>query len=231
MTRTAAHLAICAILGCLTSIAVAWGFALRGGVASAPSRLVVAALPDTQDCNHITRAAHSCGYVEIEQQRWFSPRTDIEIVRASPWLCHGPPEEGLRRREFQFGYPRLCMWGYVDTEDVFCATSSSGIPPSSRNVRCVWRSSAGSLSQQTRDARSFDRDAREGNLYVPTGILWTGLATNTACYATAWWLILLAPAQLRTFIRKRRGQCMRCAYDLRSTPAGSPCPECGSIIA
>ncbi|MEM6258409.1 MAG: hypothetical protein AAF711_07425 [Planctomycetota bacterium] len=26
------------------------------------------------------------------------------------------------------------------------------------------------------------------------------------------------------------GMCERCGYDLRKTPAGSPCPECGAIV-
>lgn len=37
------------------------------------------------------------------------------------------------------------------------------------------------------------------------------------------------PFALRRKVRLRRGLCPHCAYDLRATPLGSPCPECGTL--
>jgi hypothetical protein len=66
--------------------------------------------------------------------------------------------------------------------------------------------------------------------YVPTGILPRGMAINTAVYAGAWWLVLLAPRQIRTLIRRRRCQCITCGYDLAGNTSGV-CPECGRPVS
>ncbi|MGH7132984.1 MAG: hypothetical protein ACREJO_13670 [Phycisphaerales bacterium] len=62
---------------------------------------------------------------------------------------------------------------------------------------------------------------------LPTKPAWGGLLANTAIFAVAWLAVLLIPGFVRRTIRRRRGQCTHCAYDLRATPLGTPCPECG----
>lgn len=48
------------------------------------------------------------------------------------------------------------------------------------------------------------------------------------------WVVLapaLAPSAIfawRQARRRARGECARCAYDLRGLPPGAPCPECGT---
>ncbi len=61
--------------------------------------------------------------------------------------------------------------------------------------------------------------------YLP---VWPGLLVNLALYTGLAWLGLKIPGWLRATIRSRRGQCIRCAYDLRDLPAAQPCPECGA---
>lgn len=239
MTRTAAHLALCAILGCLTSIAVAWGFAWPGHPGAAPSRVAPIAWPDAHEFMFFSEMERSKGAAAFQlrrsrgnvdagrvQRRLSGEEINAEVATlvAEPnQTCHPPVGDFNFRAEHQFGWPRLCMWGAVDTVRQGCIRSAGD------NLH-IWkvRTRPGTLPPYLHDTLPFQRDAREDNRYLPTGILWTGLATNTACYATAWWLILLAPAQLRTFIRKRHGQCTRCAYDLRATPPSTPCPECGN---
>jgi len=53
-----------------------------------------------------------------------------------------------------------------------------------------------------------------------------GLAADSAILAIPWFVLLSLGPVLRA-IRRRRGLCPNCAYNLRGLPPGSPCPECG----
>jgi hypothetical protein len=46
--------------------------------------------------------------------------------------------------------------------------------------------------------------------------------------------IAAVPAAIQTIrrhLRRKPWQCSKCGYDLRKTPSGLPCPECGSVRA
>ncbi len=68
---------------------------------------------------------------------------------------------------------------------------------------------------------------------LPLRPAWGGFAINSACGTSAWAAVLFGlPAlyrRARIALRSRRGLCPACAYDLRATPAGNPCPECGRL--
>ena len=59
---------------------------------------------------------------------------------------------------------------------------------------------------------------------LPLGIIPLGTVLNTLVYAAAIWTIVILPRDVRLRRRLRRGQCVRCGYQLRDH--GS-CPECG----
>ncbi len=65
---------------------------------------------------------------------------------------------------------------------------------------------------------------------IPFGPLWSGLVINTLTFATILWLPFASFAA-RRLVRKRRGRCVRCGYDLCATPACDPCPECGANMS
>jgi hypothetical protein len=56
-----------------------------------------------------------------------------------------------------------------------------------------------------------------------------GFAINTVFYAAVLWVLLALPGAVRRFVRRRRGRCTRCGYDLRATTTGV-CPECGGPV-
>jgi hypothetical protein len=60
----------------------------------------------------------------------------------------------------------------------------------------------------------------------PVAPVWPGFAVDTAFYGTIAFALWSAPAAIRRRVRKRRGRCPACGYDLRGITTG-PCPECG----
>ena len=62
---------------------------------------------------------------------------------------------------------------------------------------------------------------------LPLSPIWPGFAVNTAFYAAPLWLLFaVMPRAVRRHLRRRRGRCLKCGYDLRGDLAGG-CPECG----
>ena len=65
---------------------------------------------------------------------------------------------------------------------------------------------------------------------LPLRPIWEGFAINTVFYASVLWMLMLCPHTLCRMIRRKRGRCIKCAYDLRGTSGGdfsTGCPECG----
>jgi hypothetical protein len=63
----------------------------------------------------------------------------------------------------------------------------------------------------------------------PTAPICPGFALNTAFYAVILWSVVCGPFALRRLIRRRRGRCIKCNYDLRGA-AHDRCPECGVVV-
>ncbi|MEE9129392.1 MAG: hypothetical protein V3T84_05190 [Phycisphaerales bacterium] len=61
---------------------------------------------------------------------------------------------------------------------------------------------------------------------LPLRPIWLGFAINTVFYAAILWLLTLGPFTARRHIRRKRGLCLKCGYDLRGAEHEA-CPECG----
>ncbi len=55
-----------------------------------------------------------------------------------------------------------------------------------------------------------------------------GFAANSALYGTFWAAVLIGFGAVRRTLRRRRNLCEACAYDRRGLAPGMPCPECGT---
>ncbi len=67
--------------------------------------------------------------------------------------------------------------------------------------------------------------------HVPTRPIWPGFAINTIFYSVLLWLLTVGPFTARRMIRRKRGRCIKCGYDLRGHSGGEKCPECGNELS
>jgi hypothetical protein len=142
-------------------------------------------------------------------------RTDIKLRDAAPWwgtfAFGAAAQPGIHEAtDHAFGWPLPALWYHVWGDVRSNLASAQDIEG---GILITPRSSL--------ELRAYSFRA------LPLWPVWPGLLADTALFGSLWWLILFAPATLRRILRRRRGQCPACGYDLRSTPHGSPCPECG----
>ncbi len=64
---------------------------------------------------------------------------------------------------------------------------------------------------------------------LPLRPTWPGFAINTLFYAAILWPLICGPFVLRRLIRRKRGLCVVCGYDLRHADHEA-CPECGGTL-
>jgi hypothetical protein len=65
------------------------------------------------------------------------------------------------------------------------------------------------------------------NCYYPIRPIWPGFAVNTMFYAVILWPVSLIPGVVRRTIRRKRGQCLSCAYPIGTS---NVCAECGATL-
>ena len=101
------------------------------------------------------------------------------------------------------GWPYLALeghWGLVD-----------GQPETSRLLVTRW-------------------ERRDNVVVFPFYPIWPGFAANTIFYSAALWMLPLGPLAIRRLIRRKRGHCINCGYDLRGVEH-EVCPECGVEVS
>ncbi len=115
------------------------------------------------------------------------------------------------RYETAAGWPARSMMWFTETTDTAWAGGANDKAPQ----WCI------ELSPDT--SRSPAHLQRRG---IPLLPIWPGFAINTVFYATILWLLTLGPFTARRMIRRNRGHCIKCGYDLRGDFSAG-CPECG----
>ncbi len=198
--------------GAVVNVAVAWGIAYRtqviadsGRSATAIEREYWAARsPHALPCptTIFVSFAHQSrlGYIRIECL-W-----DCGSGLHSPSLSVGETSAGLPMHSFSSLYSRLNL----DPETGF------SLAPHLRRTIMYNGTIVG------------EGGGRGGRLrYIPYRPIFPGFIINTFFYALLLWLLFAAPFAARRTLRRRRGQCEKCAYPIGVSPV---CTECGAAV-
>jgi hypothetical protein len=153
--------------------------------------------------------------------RLLSPALDKQEVsrakrRRPHWVSWGQMSRVLRQQgpdgfgraiEDARGWPFLALW---------CTLERT---PNARRGRAEAVSGGFALPQ------SWGKGAG-GTRALPHTPIWHGLALDIAFWGAASWAGVATLRATRTGVRRWRGRCFRCGYELRGTPLPC-CPECG----
>lgn len=135
----------------------------------------------------------------VSQVAWLNPASWTDLVLEPD--ARASPVEDAR------GWPFLCVWCCLDLDAAGNGVAIGGIV-------IPGQASPNDLTKLR---------------VLPYRPIWWGLLGNTLVYAAAWMLLVFGFTVPRRWLRVRRSQCRKCAYDLRSLPDSIElCPECGT---
>ncbi len=209
MFRLSRRVAVCLIVGAIVNVAVAWAcvcWSPIGSFSDVEERAWAAPVPDGWPATASPIAARGLGLTDTNSSSWGNVPADAERKRgdSEQWvLSAGWPRRSLfcERHRVRTRGPSLFSVPYPAPESW---TEGLSIPE--------W------VPWQERDFR-----------YLPTRPIWAGFAINTVFYGGAVGLVWFGLGAARQAVRRWRGRCVNCAYDLRGNTSGV-CPECGAAI-
>ncbi len=242
MRRRLLIIAIFLLAGAAVNVAVAWGcaawlpFEVKHTIRQPSSEYIdfirrnLSADPDAHELVSYWRIRrHGALYFFASRQRMdvehllnmhpsSSPEGLTPEVLRPRWLQvkRSPPYNDLGlayRRVFAWGWPLLSLW--CEYEDV---EVNPFITPRIYRVHGGIETSLERIKLCT-FGWPFAR-------VLPLRPIWPDFAVNSLFYATLLWLLFPGSFALRRLIRRRRGLCLACGYDLRHAEHEA-CPECG----
>ena len=236
MKRWPLRIAVCLILGAITTVAVAWGSSLTADATQPPNLARLG--------HQATRPPHDFWWVNRHDWHTWTSLYSVRRFRASgmgiseshqssaasllpTWSNLGEPNQAYfyfdassereDRYNFGFGWPTRAFWcEYARTSnDAFVPMGLAVIREAHIDPNTLWEFPVG----------------------FPLRPIWPGFVIDTLFYAAIWFGVFFGFASAKRFIRIKRGRCPRCGYDLRGQrlatsqepPANSQirCPECG----
>ena len=214
MKRRLTKLVVFLLLGAIVNVAVAWGCATW-------------IVPLTNDLAALLRQMNAP--LRSDYRRW--------------WATHAPSgfqkEPVVAVRYANVGVTHVSMWkpvaftpeGTVDRDLVLRIRAGLPLPA----VEGAYWQAAGTPTAGTPKVIPDAVVVLPANgLKILLRPVWPGFAINTIFYAAILWLLTLGPYTARRIIRRSRGRCIKCGYDLRGTSGGASgrvCSECGAQSA
>ncbi len=207
MKRRLTKLVLFLLLGAIVNVGVAWGLARF--------------YPATFDRTKSSLSAEARGWASDKgvPDPVISPYNGLGIhwvvvhKQVATTMLSGGVEEpvyGYAGMKVDAGWPFVAMYEQSWIDD----TASS-------LYRRIYRTAVGLQSETTRAAPAV-APLRPLPLYPAL----PGFLINTIFYAAILWLLALGPFTARRVIRRKRGHCIKCGYDLRGDLDGG-CSECG----
>ena len=203
MRRRLLIIAIFLLAGVVVNVVVAWGCALRTGTSN--------------DEELLSTAAKSEWVQFIEYRRNVRPGVlsavscrGLDVITIEGIAARGLTGPVVAQR-CRAGWPILGMRG----EKVAHLVAGSNTVKSARFYAAIPIGQA---------RKAFFHNTPE---ILPFRPIWPGFAFDTIFYAAILWPLIIGPFALRRLIRRRRGLCPACGYDLRHAEHEA-CPECGN---
>ncbi|MEE8154336.1 MAG: hypothetical protein V3T53_05190 [Phycisphaerales bacterium] len=204
MKRRLTKLVVFLLLGAVVNVAVAWG-------AGVSNDLYTALTTRGQTVNDERLGwleARNDGTASTRLTSWHIPLIDDPTLPAAPevmpyWSKMQPPYQDWRI--MAHGWPLRTLW---------------------YDMNALWKKAPGSIAGGGFRMPVLWYHHRFSKPALPLRPIWPGFAINTIFYAVVLWLLTLAPLTARRLIRRKRGACIRCGYDLRGDFSAG-CPECG----
>ncbi len=229
MKRIAINLVVFLLLGAVVNVAVAWGCAAWPRVFHSPPNYREGFTRHGTGFNdwsvHTSRAA---GFYRADSL-WTTgssefigsePKSTAQQVLPA-WAefarprSTDPADRYCIRIVDARGWPWLALWSGQEVV---------GFPPPGSTVGGSVTITRGYFLPRE-GAKPFSHYT--GVRVLPLAPVLPGFLMNTLFYAVILWLLWSTPFATRRLIRKRRGRCVRCGYDLRHAEHEA-CPECGA---
>jgi hypothetical protein len=232
---------VCLLMGVVTTVVLSWGAAFFGppeqhdavgtlGFVGADGGGWRVTRYRSPGMTRLVSVALSGDRVERMQEQdaayWESPPGDVWSTVIEPlaradvpsWSrAHDPPDASLE------GTVGALAWEYASGWP--CRALIATCFPMPARTRAAGRDDGvkdGVAIDIRRDTGGWVTEAR----VLPLRPIWPGSAINVALFTMVWLASHVVVTTARSTVRRRRGRCPCCGYDLRHR-ARTACPECG----
>ncbi len=239
MRRRISKLVVFLLLGAIVNVLVAWSIGFNDGN---PQKMmkdwdVTGRWINERERSWIVRRRHNPGTFVLESSRRDLRQRDTIYFLRGRALEHGEiiregvdPSRLIPHWLSDFAVPTEKLGSNMYTSEYRTAIAH-GWP-------CLVTWSQGMLRYSSMSSRPLVI-LRHGSWEIPfirpaNGVrpsvgffpIWHGVIVNTIFYGAILWLLTLGPFTARRMIRRKRGWCINCGYDLRGAEH-KVCPECG----
>lgn len=221
MIRLFINIFILLLLGTIVNVAVAWGCAIRWEGGNSGEIRYGSTVDETMDILWV-----------IHGKLWLG--TSSFSVQGHP----GYPAEITKKMTAEQAAPYWLNWKQLEVTDNPNLINPSDVIAHGLPVRSLLRLDDSRLDEsesvfKTGIVKTFPDwmrgpESTFSETHLPIKPIWPGFIANSLIYS---WLFMLGQLEiisLRKRRRRKRGLCIKCAYDLRGT-AHVVCPECGIV--